>query len=315
MKKIKAYIRIARPDNWFKNIFLLPGCFIAMILTSTEISQYYAKLIIGFIATCLISSANYVLNEWCDREFDRFHPVKNKRPSVLGNITFKLFTIEYILLSLIGICLAIFISRYFVVMIIIFLLMGFLYNVRPFRTKDKIYLDVISESFNNPIRLLLGWFIVDSEPLPPSSLIISYWMGGAFLMTIKRYSELRFIGNRELAGLYRSSFKYYTNDKLLALSIFFGISAAFFGGVFLVKYKIELLLSFPFYALIFSWYFYIGLKPNSAAQHPERMYKEKIFLLYVCFVVLLTIILISIRIPRLDWFLKNSFIIHNINNK
>lgn len=282
-----------------------------MILTSTEFSQFYIKLIIGFLSTCLISSANYVINEWCDREFDKYHPVKNKRPSVLGNLTLKSVTIEYILLSLSGILLGYYISIPFVLMAVLLLFMGAMYNIRPFRTKDKIYLDVFSESINNPIRLLLGWFIVINEPLPPSSLVISYWMGGAFLMTIKRYSELRFLGNSERAGLYRNSFKHYTSDKLLTLAIFFGICAAFFGGVFLIKHKIELLLLFPFYAMMFAWYFYIGLKPNSAAQHPEKMYKEKLFLLYVAFVVLLTIILISIRIPQLDWFLRNPFIIRH----
>ena len=34
-----------------------------------------------------------------------------------------------------------------------------MYNVKPFRFKDIVYLDVIIESLNNPIRFL-GWFIV-----------------------------------------------------------------------------------------------------------------------------------------------------------
>ncbi len=41
--------------------------------------------------------------------------------------------------------------------------MGVLYNVKPFRTKDIAYLDVLSESINNAIRLLLGWFFVTAD--------------------------------------------------------------------------------------------------------------------------------------------------------
>src|SRR3546814_20228386 len=66
-----------------------------------------------------------------------------------------------------------------------------MYNLKPFRTKDKAYLDVISESINNPIRLTLGWTMVDPTTLPPSSLLLAYWTGGAFLMGAKRLSEYR----------------------------------------------------------------------------------------------------------------------------
>jgi hypothetical protein len=46
--------------------------------------------------------------------------------------------------------------------------MGVVYNVKPIRSKELPYLDVLSESINNPIRLLLGWFplIADRVPLP-----------------------------------------------------------------------------------------------------------------------------------------------------
>ena len=36
-------------------------------------------------------------------------------------------------------------------------IMGCLYNFSPVRTKDVPYLDVLTESINNPLRLLLGW--------------------------------------------------------------------------------------------------------------------------------------------------------------
>src|SRR5690606_6353933 len=101
------------------------------------------------------------------------------------------------------------------------LLMGILYNVQPFRTKDKPYLDVLSESFNNPLRLLLGWSILVHDGLPPSSILLAFWMGGAFLMAVKRYSEYRFIDDPARAGLYRNSFRYYSERTLLLSSFFY----------------------------------------------------------------------------------------------
>jgi decaprenyl-phosphate phosphoribosyltransferase len=79
--------------------------------------------------------------------------------------------------------------------------MGLVYNVKPVRTKDRQYLDVLSESVNNALRVLLGWSAIISDVLPPSSILLAYWMGGAYLMAIKRYSEYRFINSSEQAGL------------------------------------------------------------------------------------------------------------------
>ena len=78
------------------------------------------------------------------------------------------------------------------------------------------------------------------------------------------------------AGLYRRSFQSYREDTLLISSFFYAMCAGFFLGVFLVKYRIELLLGLPFVALLFAWYLKIGMKPDSAAQHPERLYREKL---------------------------------------
>ncbi len=304
----KDYVAIARPDNWFKNIFVLPGVVIAALFTSTLITQYILPLIVGMIASCLIASANYVINEWLDAEFDRFHPVKKNRPSVTGKMKASLIYTEYVLLAAVGLGLGFFVSLYFLIVLVIFLIMGILYNVKPFRTKERAYLDVLSESVNNPIRLLLGWFIVSSQTIPPSSLLIGYWMGGAFLMAVKRYAELRSFGDRNLASQYRSSFRHYTEESLLVSSFYYGVCSAFFVGVFLVKYRLELLFSLPFISLLFSWYLYIGLKPNSAAQYPERLYHEKHLIIYIILLLILVSTLLFFDMPWLGWFLKKSFI-------
>lgn len=100
----------------------------------------------------------------------------------------------------------------------VLLLMGIAYNVPPLRTKDRPYLDVLSESVNNPLRLLMGWFVVIPDQLPPYSLMLAYWMGGDFLMAMRRYSEYRRIGDPARAGAYRRSFRRYTEETLLLSS-------------------------------------------------------------------------------------------------
>ena len=132
-------------------------------------------------------------------------------------------------------------------------------------------------------------------------------MGGAFLMATKRFAEYRFINDPELAGLYRKSFRKYTEHSLLISMFFYAITSSFFLGIFLIKNKIELLISFPFFALLFAWYLKLGLRRDSVVQGPEKLYKEKKFMLYVVLFTILLLILFYINIPALNWFLKQSF--------
>jgi hypothetical protein len=131
-------------------------------------------------------------------------------------------------------------------------------------------------------------------------------MLGAYLMAVKRYAELRFIGP-EVAALYRRSFQTYTEEKLLISIMFYASSASFFLGVFLVKHRIELLTTLPFIAVAFAWYLHIGMKSESAASTPEHLYRERGFVAYLAFVVLLIGAAFVMDLTWLDWFLNNAF--------
>ncbi len=316
---IKDYVRIARPDNWVKNIFMFPGMLFALAIFKTPItSQLILNVLISVVATCLIASANYVINEYLDAEFDKFHPLKKKRTSVVRVVNPRIVYSEYALLSIIGLGLGYLINLQFLVILAFLLFMGIIYNVRPVRSKERVFLDVLSESVNNPIRFALGWFIFTPavltvasfrdyfEILPPTSIIIAYWMGGAFLMATKRFAEYRLIGDVEIAGLYRKSFKKYTENSLLISMFFYALTCAFFLGIFLVKNRIEMLISFPFFALLFAWYLKIGLLKDSPVQGSEKLYTRKWFMVYLVLFTLLLCALMFIDIPGLKWFLQNS---------
>jgi len=47
--------------------------------------------------------------------------------------------------------------------------------------QDLPYIDVLSESINNPLRFCLGWYMVTASLLPAMSLLLSYWMLGRVL--------------------------------------------------------------------------------------------------------------------------------------
>lgn len=307
---IKNYIKIARVDHWVKNAFIVPGVLLALILgdINQSIGMLAAKFIAGFMATCFIASANYVINEWLDAEFDKYHPTKKNRPVVTSNMKFSWVMLEYIVCIILGLGISALVNKAFVLTEIWLLVMGILYNVKPIRTKDIVYLDVLSESVNNMIRLLLGWFIVCDSYYPPSSIMVGYWMGGAFLMAIKRYAEYRMIGDPQRAGLYRKSFIKYTEASLLCSAFFYAMCSTFLVGIFLLKYRIEYIVAIPVLFFLFCYYLYIAYKPDSAVQKPEKLFREKKLMALVAALAILFIILTVVDIPVIRiW--ENAFFI------
>jgi 4-hydroxybenzoate polyprenyltransferase len=300
------YIKILRLDHWFKNIFMIPGMVFAYYFSSSSLYEFILPFFAGVLSTCLIASANYVINEYLDSKFDQHHPTKKARPAATGSIHLGPVIAEYAFLITAGLTLAAWIGPLFFDLSAFFILMGVIYNVYPFRTKDRVYLDVISESVNNPIRFILGWAIFETNVFPPSSILLAYWFGGAFLMAIKRYAEYNFIDNPQLAGNYRRSFKFYTKETLLLSSVFYAITSAFFLGIFLIKYRIEFLLSFPVFAGLFTWYLKIGMRPNSIAQYPEKLLFEFKFISFFIFLLAMLAILLYVDIPFLNILLERT---------
>ena len=132
-----------------------------------------------------------------------------------------------------------------------------------------------------------------------ASLLLAYWMLGAFFMAMKRFAELRHIGDRRLAAAYRGSFAWYTEERLLVSLLFYSTACALFAGIFLVRYHLELLLFAPVGAGVFAYYLHVGLQPNSPVQHPEKLYRERGFFMYMVAATLLFVVLMFTSIPAL----------------
>ncbi len=298
------YVSIARPDHWFKNVFMVVGIILG--------GFYYPSLITyellwrvpwAIAAVCLLASSNYVLNEILDARTDRSHPVKRFRPIPSGRVRPTVAYLEWVALGVAGSAVASRVNLPFLFTGVFLLGMGIVYNVPPVRSKEVPYIDVLSESVNNAIRLAMGWFVVTESAIPPLSLVVAYWMAGAFFMAAKRFAEYRSIGDPDRAAAYRASFRYYDEAKLLTSMFFYATASALFLGVFIVRYHLELILSLPLIAGFFSWYMHVTLKDESAAQAPERLYRERGLMVYLCVCVAAFMLLMFVRVSALyDWF-------------
>lgn len=286
---LRAHLAIARFDHWVKNVFVLPGVVAALALTGTRPTWgLLVKLGIGLLATGFVASSNYVINEVLDAPFDRTHPIKKNRPVPSGKVHIGLAYVQWIAFAVVGLALAWLVNAPLFWTLVVLWIMGCVYNIPPVRSKDVPYLDVLSEAINNPIRLLAGWFIASATTAAPGSLLLSYWMVGCYFMGLKRYSELRRLHRAGTAADYRKSIAFFTPERMLIAIVFYASAAMLFFGAFLMRYKMELVLSFPFIAWVMASYLSIAFTEDSAAENPEKLYKEKSLMaaVVVCAIVM-----------------------------
>jgi 4-hydroxybenzoate polyprenyltransferase len=304
---LRGHLEICRFDHWIKNVFILPGLLIAISIYPQSINAgLLISIVIGFLAAGLVASSNYVINEILDAPFDALHPTKCQRPTPAGRVHIKWGYVQWIALMLAGLALAALVSQALVWVLLWLWVMGCIYNIPPVRAKDLPYIDVLVESINNPIRLLVGWYIVSPPFQIPVSLLISYWMIGAYLMAIKRFAEMRDISRNISAKQYRKSFGYYTEQNLLVSIMFYAATSMLFFGVFVMRYRLELILSFPLIAFIMAMYLNLAFKEDGSAQAPEKLWKETPLMLASFLCLILMVFLMNFSLPVFTAFFQQS---------
>ncbi len=285
---LKKYLDLLRVTHWFKNSFLLVGAAAFFLVYPSVVVLNITTILNLFLAiflTSLISSANYIINQITDLKFDKQHVDKKKRPLPSGKIPILFAYVICLVLFVLSVIFSrIFFHSLFQVVILIFFIAGIIYNIRPVRFKDVPYLDVISESFNNPIRFLLGWYVFTLN-FPPLILLFWSWALGAFLMTAKRYDELLFYG-KELVP-YRQTFKVYSLFKLKNMMlIYFAITA-----VLLIMFTLNVSNKLFFFTIPFLLFLFWIMKTVFSGKAMARSVET--FVLSKNFLFLGTLVIIS----------------------
>jgi 4-hydroxybenzoate polyprenyltransferase len=82
--KASDLVRLARPLEWLKNVFVLMPAPFAIAAGASPDPGAYALGLAGF---CLVTSGVYALNDVFDVEFDRRDPSKRTRPLAAGRVS------------------------------------------------------------------------------------------------------------------------------------------------------------------------------------------------------------------------------------
>ncbi len=288
------YLRAMRVERWPRSLAIFVGTYFYLLLNRISLSSLdFLKIIfdsfIAFILTLSISFLNYIVNEFADAPFDIHHPLKKERPLVRGEVKKGKLIAIAILLFIFSLSISLlYFSFWTTLSLFLLFVAGIFYNIKPIRLKDIPFLDSISESVNNPIRLLIGWFSAGGKEFPPLLLILFFWVAGNFLLSAKRLSELKNLGV-EKAKAYRKSFSGYTHKSLFNFIIFSAVACFVLFIWFSWNEKIiTFILSTPFFLASIAWIFARMSKDKVLADEPEVLIKKPFFSL------ILTIILIFI---------------------
>jgi len=291
-KRINLYLQSLRLERWPRSLAFVPGIIAAILLNphllkGTDIFLFSLKIVVAFFLTWFISTANYIINEITDAPYDQYHPLKKERPLVKKVISRrKLLYLWVILIALSAAVALILYNQAFLFALLSLLIAGLLYNVPPIRMKDIPILDSTLESANNPIRFLIGWFILTSQ-FAPLFLLISWWAFGNFLMVGKRVAEKKFLTTEE-SNSYRLSLKRYSLRSLIIFMVLNSIIFLATFSIFAMQFKFNTsLFAIPFIMIYLIMFMKKSLQDRQGAEEPETLLKNPYFALYTLFLILI----------------------------
>lgn len=214
-----AFMRLARPKQWAKSVFVLIGPLYGLMDHAMPLAQALKPALWAALGFALLASACYAVNDVVDASKDRLHPRKRLRPIASGRISPVAAYAFAAFMALIG-CAALMLTgpaRFIV------LALGLLYaaNVMAysFFLKRRVIADVMSLSFGFVLRVLAG---CAAAAVSPSTWLLNCTLFLAmFLAFGKRLGERRTVG--AAAASVRGVQAIYTDELLRMMTLVTGV--------------------------------------------------------------------------------------------
>jgi 4-hydroxybenzoate polyprenyltransferase len=267
-KQMFLFIKLLRIRQWIKNLFLFAG-----IIFARQFDQpaQLLKVMIGFAAFCMISSALYILNDWVDIEKDRNHPKKKYRPLACGAIKIPVAAGIMVALFGVGLGVAFVLGGYFGLVALLYVGLTIGYS---FYLKHLPIIDVMTIAAGFLLRTVAGAVAIDVRISP--WLIVCVGLLSLFLAFTKRRQELlttEGTATRKVLGQYSLGFL----DQVLTI-----VTAATLTSYFLYTFTVRtqwMMLTIPF--VLFGIFRYLLLSQTQGeGEEPEQViYSDVPFLI------------------------------------
>lgn len=220
--RLRALLAALRPRQWSKNLAIFVGLVFAQRLFTLAALE---RALLAFVAFCLASSFIYLVNDLCDLDNDRRHPVKRNRPLASGALpmTYAFAAMIVLLLGCAAISVLLFIlpiaapgdifaregsaNLLFVLTLTSYLLLMILYSLR---LKHIVLIDVFVIAAGFVLRILAGAVVIPVS-ISPWLYLVGIFLS-LFLALNKRRHELIFL--QEEAGQHRQILKEYSLPML-----------------------------------------------------------------------------------------------------
>lgn len=175
-------IKLLRPRHWIKNLFLFAPPFFAGSIFNPEVLK---MAIPAFISFSSAASAVYIFNDINDKELDKNHPVKNKRPLASGKLSVNTSLSISLILFAISIFISLRINSSFTYFICAYLGLNILYTLS---LKFLPIFDIFSIAGGFIIRVMAGGEAFQTEV--SNWLFLSVLFISILLASGKRISEI-----------------------------------------------------------------------------------------------------------------------------
>ncbi|MBI3814826.1 MAG: decaprenyl-phosphate phosphoribosyltransferase [Nitrospinae bacterium] len=179
---LTSVVKLLRPSHWIKNILLFAPPFFGGSIFSAGVLK---SSLPAFISFSFAASAIYIFNDIHDREADKNHPIKQRRPIASGEISAGASLIFSCILITLSILFSLFINTSFAYYIFSYLGLNILYTLR---LRFLPIFDIFSISAGFIIRVMAGGEAFKVEV--SNWLFLSVLFISILLASGKRLSEM-----------------------------------------------------------------------------------------------------------------------------
>lgn len=290
--KITLLMASLRPSQWTKNLIIFAGLIFSKNLLNHAL---FLRSLLAFALFCLISGSVYIINDIKDKEQDRLHPEKYKRPIAAGQLSTRVALIFSVIIIALALPAGYFLEPNFGIAASIYFILMVLYS---FHLKSIIILDVIIISLGFVIRAVAGALAI--KVTISSWLLICTTFLALFLALGKRRHELLLLS--ENASQHREQLGSLTPHLLDQM-----ISIATAGAIIsyslytmseetVSKFGPHLIVTLPFVLYGILRYLYLIYKKGLGGNPSKILIKDKPLLVNIALWIITAGIIIYLRV-------------------